>query len=324
MAIGFSASGPSIFPGAYYTGRLANDPAGTVQPTATLAAGQDFYIRRFAGTRNRWGDNSGIALDPTNDGTFCAFNGYALTRGSILPEFPNQDGRWGTRFECFTLTSAALADLSVTQRESADPVSAGGALNYTIHVTNNGPAIATSVTLTDVLHTAKVALVSATPTDKCSGTTTVTCRLGDIPSGGSATVQINTTLKKGVSLTNISNRNTVSANETDPDNKNNVDIEFTNTRCFGKAPTIFGTKGDDKNLTGTNGADVIFAETGDDIIDGRGGNDYICGANGDDDIKGGAGDDKLSGGSGTKDSLDGGDGNDQCLSGETKIINCEL
>jgi uncharacterized repeat protein (TIGR01451 family) len=264
-----------------------------------------------------------MALDPNDDSIFCAFNEYALARGSLLPEFPNQDGRWGTRFECFTLASALLADLAVTQQESADPVNAGGALNYTIQVTNHGPATATSVTLTDVFNTAKLALVSATPTDKCSGATTVVCRLGDIPAGASATVQINTTLKNGVSITNIANRNTVSANETDPNNKNNVDIEFTNTRCLGKVPTILGTKGDDKNLMGTNGADVIFAESGDDIIDGRGGNDLICGAHGDDNIRGGAGDDRLSGGSGTNDSLDGGDGNDQCVSGETTVINCE-
>ncbi len=72
---------------------------GTVQPSEILAAGQDFYIRTFGGSRNRWGDYSGIAVDPTDDLTFCAFNEYALTRGTLIGV---EDGRWGTRWGCFT------------------------------------------------------------------------------------------------------------------------------------------------------------------------------------------------------------------------------
>ena len=56
MAIGFSASAPDIFPGAYYTARLATDPVGTVQPSAVSRAGVDQYVRKFGGTSNRWGD----------------------------------------------------------------------------------------------------------------------------------------------------------------------------------------------------------------------------------------------------------------------------
>ena len=41
MGLGFAASAPTIFPGAYYTGRQRSDPAGTVQSSETLAAGMD-------------------------------------------------------------------------------------------------------------------------------------------------------------------------------------------------------------------------------------------------------------------------------------------
>ena len=99
MGIGFAASAPTIFPSAAYTGRLSSEPLGTVQPTEIFAAGQDFYIRTFGGGRNRWGDYSGIAVDPTDDMTFCAFNEYALTRGTLIG---GEDGRWGTRWGCFT------------------------------------------------------------------------------------------------------------------------------------------------------------------------------------------------------------------------------
>jgi hypothetical protein len=99
MGIGFAASAPTIFPSAAYTGRLVTEPAGTVQPSEVLAAGQDFYIRTIGGSGNRWGDYSGIAVDPADDMMFCAFNEYALTRGTLIG---GEDGRWGTRWGCFT------------------------------------------------------------------------------------------------------------------------------------------------------------------------------------------------------------------------------
>ncbi len=103
MAIGFAASGPSIYPGAYYTSRLASDPAGTVQPSSTLAAGLDYYVRTSGGSRNRWGDYSGLALDPTDEATFWVYNQYAMQRGTMIG---GEDGRWATRWGSFSLGSS--------------------------------------------------------------------------------------------------------------------------------------------------------------------------------------------------------------------------
>jgi hypothetical protein len=103
-AIGFSASAPGIFPGAYYAGRQPLDPAGTVQPSQTLAAGIDYYIRTFGGQRNRWGDYSGMSVDPADDRTFWAYNEYALSRGTPTN---GEDGRWGTRFGSFIFSTCA-------------------------------------------------------------------------------------------------------------------------------------------------------------------------------------------------------------------------
>jgi hypothetical protein len=73
VAIGFSASASTIYPGAYLTGRFSGDPAGTNQGSAVLRAGLDYYIRTFGGPRNRWGDYSGACIDPS-DGSFWIFN----------------------------------------------------------------------------------------------------------------------------------------------------------------------------------------------------------------------------------------------------------
>ena len=97
VAVGFAASGPSIYPGAYYAVHETTDAAGTVGPTGTLAAGQDYYYRAFGGD-NRWGDYSAISIDPANDLTFWVYNEYAITRGTVLSQFPGEDGRWGTRW----------------------------------------------------------------------------------------------------------------------------------------------------------------------------------------------------------------------------------
>ncbi|MCK5438708.1 MAG: hypothetical protein KAI97_02130, partial [Gemmatimonadetes bacterium] len=108
MAIGFAACNQSMYCGAYYTGRKAGDPAGTVQPTGVLAAGQDYYLRTFGGSRNRWGDYSGLALDPMDEVTFWVYNEYAMTRGTLLGGSP-EDGRWATRWGSFILGCPPVA-----------------------------------------------------------------------------------------------------------------------------------------------------------------------------------------------------------------------
>ncbi|MCA9212784.1 MAG: Ig-like domain-containing protein, partial [Planctomycetales bacterium] len=100
MGIGFSLGGPNIFVGAGYTGRLASDPAGsTIAPVHTLIDGQATY--NIAGNgRNRWGDYSGMSIDPTDDKTFWVFNLYASAAGT-----------WSTQFGAFQLLEAPDVDV---------------------------------------------------------------------------------------------------------------------------------------------------------------------------------------------------------------------
>jgi hypothetical protein len=105
MAVGFSASGPTAYAGAYYSGRLAGDPAGTTQAASTLHAGVDAYYRTFLGTLNRWGDYSTTALDP-DGGTIWLFNQYAMSRGTTLSCCPGQDGRWQTTYGRFSFAGS--------------------------------------------------------------------------------------------------------------------------------------------------------------------------------------------------------------------------
>ncbi|HEX6098596.1 MAG TPA: SBBP repeat-containing protein [Thermoanaerobaculia bacterium] len=81
------------------------------------------------------------------------------------------------------------ADLSIV-KTAAGPFTANQNGSYSISVTNNGPTAASAVTVTDILP-AGVTLISATPTQgTCSGTTTVTCSLGTLNNGASASIAL--------------------------------------------------------------------------------------------------------------------------------------
>jgi uncharacterized repeat protein (TIGR01451 family) len=77
---------------------------------------------------------------------------------------------------CYNCIPAA--DVSVSKSDSPDPVAAGAMLSYTVDVTNDGPAEAENVVLTDILP-AGVSFVSsvlAAHLQRAAGT--VTCNLG--------------------------------------------------------------------------------------------------------------------------------------------------
>ncbi|MGQ0679795.1 MAG: hypothetical protein ACT4OM_09110 [Actinomycetota bacterium] len=83
---------------------------------------------------------------------------------------------------------ACDADLDVDKSDSPDPVLAGTNLTYTIDVTNNGPMIALTPTVMDVLP-ANTTLVSAGGSGwSCGGTTTVSCTRAQIPVGSTQTI----------------------------------------------------------------------------------------------------------------------------------------
>lgn len=81
-------------------------------------------------------------------------------------------------------------DLTVTQTVSPQPAIVGKRLTYTIRVTNNGPGEATGIGLLDTLP-AGVTFVSARPSQgTCSAIRAVSCELGTLARGRSATVEV--------------------------------------------------------------------------------------------------------------------------------------
>jgi uncharacterized repeat protein (TIGR01451 family) len=86
---------------------------------------------------------------------------------------------------------AAETDVGITKTDSNDPAPTGRDLTYTLTVTNNGPDATPAVEVTDTLP-ASVTFVSATPSQgTCDQSgNVVTCQLGALGSGDTATVDI--------------------------------------------------------------------------------------------------------------------------------------
>ncbi|HLM57724.1 MAG TPA: hypothetical protein VK422_16580 [Pyrinomonadaceae bacterium] len=150
LAVGFAASGPTIYPGSYYTGRLAIDAPGATRPARALRQGVDYYVRAFSTSTSptvtsRWGDYSGIWLDPSNEMDFYVYNEHALARGTILNSVgPHEDGRWGTAWGAFNAASLAVAPATALPGQliisEMSPRGSIGPLDEFVEVYNNTDA----------------------------------------------------------------------------------------------------------------------------------------------------------------------------------------
>jgi uncharacterized repeat protein (TIGR01451 family) len=121
-------------------------------------------------------------------------------------------------------TVVPAADLAVAKADGPDPVAAGGLLTYTITATNLGPAPSPSTTVTDPLP-AGVSFVSASAgCTQAAGL--VTCALGQLAAGTSATVTIVVAVGPGATGV-LTNTAAVSGGAADPFASNNTDTETT-------------------------------------------------------------------------------------------------
>jgi uncharacterized repeat protein (TIGR01451 family) len=135
-----------------------------------------------------------------------------------------------------------LSDLGVAKSDAADPVVTGGQITYTLTVTNNGPMASTAGTsLADSLP-ADAAFVSATPsqgTCAYSGVLihSVTCTLGSVANGGTATVTIVVTSGPPGTYTNSATVSDPTQGAFDPDGNNNQDTEVTTVVAATPSPS---------------------------------------------------------------------------------------
>ncbi len=102
MAVGYSTSNGTApnYPSIAYTGRLATDSANTLRPEVQLIAGSGSQTNRCGGAPcDRWGDYSGMSIDPTDDCTFWYTNEYYSSSSN------GASGNWQTRIGAFKFPS---------------------------------------------------------------------------------------------------------------------------------------------------------------------------------------------------------------------------
>jgi hypothetical protein len=92
VLVGFSEFQSNDYVDAGYAFRAGTEPPGTLRAPVTLKDGEGPYDKTEGGARNRWGDYSGTAVDPSDDLSLWTVQEYAripLSRGA-------DPGRWGT------------------------------------------------------------------------------------------------------------------------------------------------------------------------------------------------------------------------------------
>ena len=154
---------------------------------------------------------------------------YATATTQIRIRVNSGYGEGGERFRLEYLEIeyfVPLADLSVIQTDTPDPVNVSSNMSYALTVANAGPEDATGVAVTDALP-AGVTFQSASATQgSCTQAAgIVSCLLGDLTSGSNATINIAVTAP--VVTGTITNSATVSGNEIDPVPANDASNENT-------------------------------------------------------------------------------------------------
>lgn len=96
MAIGYTKSSANMHPGIWVTGRQADDPYGALQGEIELKAGEVSYHSFESSRPYRWGDYTGMTIDP-DGATFWYFGQYSKNTGS--------SARWGTYIGSFAYGS---------------------------------------------------------------------------------------------------------------------------------------------------------------------------------------------------------------------------
>lgn len=119
LAVGYSVSSASLYPGIRYAGRLSTDPIGGLTQTETdLVAGSGVQLS----TGSRWGDYAALTVDPTDDCTFYFTSEYYTAASQATSTVG-----WLTRIGAFRFaqcTPAPQGTLSgtITQCSNGSPV----------------------------------------------------------------------------------------------------------------------------------------------------------------------------------------------------------
>src|SRR5229473_1118258 len=183
MALGYSVSSGSLSPSVRFTGRVATDPASTMETEVNIVSGSGSQN----GSLSRWGDYSAMQVDPVDDCTFWYTQEYMKTTGTF---------NWNTRIASFKFPgcgSTASPDFSIAASPSSLTITQGGNGTSTITITSlNGFNSATTLSATGLPSgvTAAFSTNPVTPPANGSAPSTLTLTASAGATTGNATVTV--------------------------------------------------------------------------------------------------------------------------------------
>lgn len=140
------------------------------------------------------------------------------------------------------------AVLTITKTDTPDPVAVGGALTYTILVTNNGPSTANNVAISDTIPAGlTVTNVSTTAGTASEAGGVVSGSVPTLAVSGSVTITINATVAAGFAGSTITNTATAQADEAtqvtaNTDTTVNPQVDLAITKSDSIDPAIRGNQ----------------------------------------------------------------------------------
>jgi uncharacterized repeat protein (TIGR01451 family) len=96
----------------------------------------------------------------------------------------------GTNAVCTITNTRKPINLSITKADAPDPATLGGTITYTLVVRNDGPGTATGVKVSDPLPPELAFQSVSTTQGTCTGGVVISCDLGTLASGATATITV--------------------------------------------------------------------------------------------------------------------------------------
>ncbi len=123
LAVGYSVSSSTVYPGIRYAGRLAGDPLGQLsQGEGLIIDGSGSQTHDAA----RWGDYSSLTVDPNDDCTFWYTTEYMQTTSSA---------NWQTRVGSFKFDNCSVEpDFTLSATPAGQSICTGDDADYTVEV----------------------------------------------------------------------------------------------------------------------------------------------------------------------------------------------
>ena len=108
----------------------------------------------------------------------------------------------GANAVCTITNARKPINLSITKADAPDPATLGGTITYTLVVRNDGPGTATGVKVSDPLPPELAFQSVSTTQGTCTGGVVISCDLGTLASGATATITVLATATRTGVITN--------------------------------------------------------------------------------------------------------------------------